>query len=600
MNNSILSNLMQNASGSGRPSISERLTTTFGKIKGKFNFEDIIKFMAEKYNQTKIKNTNITDSVANSFSEQGSKSNQILQNILLFMTKVEKEEMEHRSDMFKLKSEESSIRDRRHREILDIFNKESTESEKKHSSSTEKSSFFKKSNRLKKSMSKIKAEGLLGKIINVAAFGTGVAVGTTGGTSTPTTTPGAPGGTTGTTGNPSDIPWRTPGGTTGGGGTTTGDTGKPKWQYVPPGGGPGNPTDPTGPTGNPTGNSNDLPQMPGESIGDWMKRAEERRKKLEQERLEREKKEREKTGNTPSPPPTGGAPTGGKPPPPTAEKIPRETKEDKPAPPAKPKTEREPGLMGIAQRESGNDYNRLVNPLPQYPEAEKRVSDLTNLTLRQVLKLQKDMIKSSMYPSSAVGKYQIINSTLLGAIESLNLDLDKVKFNAETQDKIFTEYLTKSKREDVGRYVTKDNPTKQDEDAAIMALAKEFASVPVPHDTFRSYDGNLPARYLKAGESYYENGPQGTNHAGFKIEEIRKMLHEERELKRSKKQEKSTDLVSRNLKVSEIPNMLEGDSISAQPTVVVLNNTTNNIRNKRVSIISGVESINPYLLGKMA
>jgi hypothetical protein len=522
MNNSILSNLIQNASGSGRPSISERLATTFGKIKGKFNFEDIIKFMAEKSTDTKIKNTNVTDSVANSFAEQGSKSNQILQNILLFMTKVEKEEMEHRADMFRLKSEETSIRDKRHKEILDIFNRESTGNKKSSSSFNEEKSYFKKSNRLKKSMSKIKTEGLLGKIINAAAFGTGVAVGTTGGTATPTTPSKTPGGTTGTTG-----------------GSTTGNTG-PGWEYVTPGGS-GNPKNPT---------------------------------------------------DKPTPPAGSGNPTNPTDKP-TAEKVVSK--------PNKPKeSTREEGLKGIAQKESGNNYNRLVTPLND--KAPSELNDLTNLSLKEILKLQKEMIKSGAYPSSAVGKYQIINSTLLASIESLKLDIDKTKFNAETQDKIFTEYLTKSKREDVGRYLAKDSPTKEDEDYAILALAKEFASVPVPKDIFRPYDGNLPARNLKAGESYYENGPGGVNHAGFKIEEIRQMLREEKKLREdSKKQEQSRKLIPKeNDKVSQIPDMLIEDNINSSPKFVVFNNTTNNIQTKKTTMTSSVASVNPYLLGKMA
>jgi len=540
MNNSILSNLIQNAGGSGRPSISERLATTFGKIKGKFNFEDIIKFIAEKSTDTKIKNTNVTDSVANSFSEQGSKSNQILQNILLFMTKVEKEEMEHRADMFRLKSEETGIRDRRHKEILDIFNKESTRNRKSSSDFNEEKSYFKKSNRLKKSMSKIKTEGLLGKIINVAAFGTGVSSGMFGGTS-PTTTPN----TSTTT-------------------TSNGQGDEPRFQYVSPNGSSGV----SGNTIQQNGQTTDYRNsgMSFSQISEDMRR-----------QVEERKKEAGQNSNTESSKPT-------------AEKV-----------VSKPNKPKLVGLERIAEKESGNDYNRLVTPFGRYPEAESRIS-MTNLSLREILKLQKDMIKSGAYPSSAVGKYQIKESTLRAAIEELKLDLDKTKFNEKTQDKIFKEYLIKSKREDVGRYLAKDNPTKQDEDYAILALAKEFAAVPVPFDMLRPYDSPaFPARNLKAGESYYENGPQGVNHAGFKIEEIRQMLHEEKQLRDSKKQEQTRKLTPKgNDEVSQIPDMLMEDSINSSPKFVVFNNTTNNIQTKKTTMTSSVASVNPYLLGKMA
>jgi hypothetical protein len=119
----------------------------------------------------------------------------------------------------------------------------------------------------------------------------------------------------------------------------------------------------------------------------------------------------------------------------------------------------------------------------------------------------------------------------------------------------------------------------------------------------RPYDSpTFPARNLKAGESYYEIGPQGVNHAGFKIEEIRQMLREEKKLREdSKKQEQSRKLIPKeNDKVSQIPDMLIEDNINSSPKFVVFSNTTNNIQTKKTTMISSVASVNPYLLGKMA
>jgi hypothetical protein len=443
--------------------------------------------------------------------------------------------------MFRLKSEETSIRDKRHKEILDIFNRESTGNKKSSSSFNEEKSYFKKSNRLKKSMSKVKTEGILGKIINVAAFGAGVSSGMFGGTS-PTTTPNT---STTTTSNEPNA--------------------EPRFQYVSPNGS-------SGVSGNTIQQSGQITDyrnsgMSFSQISEHMRR-----------QVEERKKEAGQNSNTESSKPT-------------AEKV-----------VSKPNKPKLVGLERIAEKESGNDYNRLVTPFGRYPEAESRIS-MTNLSLREILKLQKEMIKSGAYPSSAVGKYQIKESTLRGAIEELKLNIDTTKFNAETQDKIFTEYLTKSKREDVGRYLAKDNPTKQDEDYAILALAREFAAVPVPFDMLRPYDSpTFPARNLKAGESYYENGPQGVNHAGFTIEEVRQMLREEKKLREnSKKQEQTRKLTPKgNDEVSQIPDMLMEDNINSSPKFVVFNNTTNNIQTKKTTMTSSVASVNPYLLGKMA
>jgi hypothetical protein len=394
-------------------------------------------------------------------------------------------------------------------------------------------------------MSKVKTEGILGKIINVAAFGAGVSSGMFGGTS-PTTTPTTP--TTPTSNEPNA---------------------EPRFQYV----GPGGAGDVSGNTIQQNGQTTDY-RKDNRPVGQIMQGM--------TQQVEERKKEVGQNTNTE----VAGLP----PVKPTAEKV-----------VSKPNKPKLVGLERIAEKESGNDYNRLVTPFDRYPEAESRIS-MTNLSLREILKLQKDMIKSRAYPSSAVGKYQIKESTLRGAIEELKLNIDTTKFNAETQDKIFKEYLIKSKREDVGRYLAKDNPTKQDEDYAILALAREFAAVPVPFDMLRPYDSpTFPARNLKAGESYYEIGPQGVNHAGFKIEEIRQMLREEKKLREdSKKQEQSRKLIPKeNDKVSQIPDMLIEDNINSSP-IVVFNNTTNNIQTKKTTMISSVASVNPYLLGKMA
>lgn len=86
-------------------------------------------------------------------------------------------------------------------------------------------------------------------------------------------------------------------------------------------------------------------------------------------------------------------------------------------------------LIGKAESYGGN-YNVL---------AGGQEADLTNMTLEQVLELQKSMkagIKNGLYPSSAVGKYQIIDSTLRNQIRLMGLDPKTTKFDQATQDRI--------------------------------------------------------------------------------------------------------------------------------------------------------------------
>jgi hypothetical protein len=490
MNNSILSNLLQNGSGYGSPSISERLATSFDKIKSKFNFEDILKFIANPSDR-KIRNTNPSDVITNSFGEQNEKSNQIMGKILLFMTRVEKDELEHQSDMLRLKSEDSAIKDKRHKEILDIFNNEVSKKGSLSEGSPKKST-IKKSSALKKPKLSKKNQGLLGDLINVGAFGTGILI-------------------------------------------ASGEGG------MPTGGAPSTPSTPPS-----------TPSTP------------------------------PSTPSTPSTPDEG----------PTAERIPRPSSVD-----------RERGLRGIAQKESGNDYNRLVNPVAGAPAGTPKRMDLEKMTLNEVLNQQRQMTRSgSPYPSSALGKYQMVYGTLQEAIKALNLDPEKTKFDAATQEKIFTEFLTKTKRPDVEEYLSKENVEKKDEDKAILALAQEFAAVPVPYDMHRPRVSGLPERDLKAGESYYENGPSGVNHAGFTVQDMRDMLREEREIRATRSR-----LVPRTSikpdRVSDTSGFLRSNETIAQsmpPAVVVLNNTMINNQNKRTTVISNDQNINPYLLGKMA
>jgi hypothetical protein len=98
----------------------------------------------------------------------------------------------------------------------------------------------------------------------------------------------------------------------------------------------------------------------------------------------------------------------------------------------------------------------------------------------------------------AIGRYQIIPSTMLELIKKLKLDPDKTFLDKDTQDALFVNGLLKNTRTSVEKYLTgKSN----DRDAAILALAQEFASIGVPYDMTLEN-----GKKLKRGDSYYGGG----------------------------------------------------------------------------------------------
>jgi hypothetical protein len=84
------------------------------------------------------------------------------------------------------------------------------------------------------------------------------------------------------------------------------------------------------------------------------------------------------------------------------------------------------GLLDkIGQGEAGGSYNRLFGG---------REAPLTEMTLGQVMSLQNQM-KQKGSPSTAVGKYQFINSTLGNIARKMGIGPNE-PFNEETQDKL--------------------------------------------------------------------------------------------------------------------------------------------------------------------
>ncbi|SOD56813.1 peptidoglycan-binding domain-containing protein [Pseudoxanthomonas wuyuanensis] len=111
--------------------------------------------------------------------------------------------------------------------------------------------------------------------------------------------------------------------------------------------------------------------------------------------------------------------------------------------------------------------------------------DFSQLTLGQVQELQ-HLPRRDPDRLFAVGKYQIIPSTMDSGVRALGLDPNE-RFTPELQDRIFSEYLIVQKRPAVHDYITgKPGATLH---AAQRAMAMEWASFGDPDKDGRSYYG---------------------------------------------------------------------------------------------------------------
>jgi len=140
-------------------------------------------------------------------------------------------------------------------------------------------------------------------------------------------------------------------------------------------------------------------------------------------------------------------------------------------------------LNFIARYESNGNYNIMVGG---------KTAKLTDMTISQVLDMQKDMIKRG-HESTAVGRYQYIRSTLAGTARQMGLDIDKIKFDERTQDMLAVHTLATS----CGLDDWLDR--KIDDGEFLNKIAKIWASVPTT-----------------GGGSYYAG--VGSNKAGVKTD----------------------------------------------------------------------------------
>lgn len=153
-----------------------------------------------------------------------------------------------------------------------------------------------------------------------------------------------------------------------------------------------------------------------------------------------------------------------------------------------------PLLTLIGHAEANGNYNAY------FGNGDNTSIDFTNMSITQVLQWQDDYVRQGN-PSNAVGKYQIISTTLGGLVRQLDID-GKQKFDPAMQDKFAIALL---ERRGAESYINKE--LTRDQFAA--NLAKEWAALP-------KVIGNNP------GDSYYAG--DGLNKSRVSIDEIKKAI----------------------------------------------------------------------------
>ncbi len=154
-----------------------------------------------------------------------------------------------------------------------------------------------------------------------------------------------------------------------------------------------------------------------------------------------------------------------------------------------------PFALLLGKVESNNDYSAYNQTKPKL-----RAFFNTNLTSMTIEELIDKQSKKEIF---AAGRFQIIPQTLKAAVAYLKLDLS-LKYNKETQDTLFEEYLIKIKRKSIIKYLEHDG----DVEDAIYDWAKEFASAGVRKG--KTISGGRVAAF--EGSSYYQGDGLNSAH----------------------------------------------------------------------------------------
>lgn len=139
----------------------------------------------------------------------------------------------------------------------------------------------------------------------------------------------------------------------------------------------------------------------------------------------------------------------------------------------------QPLLQLIAKVESKGNYNAY------FGNVANSSIDFTKMSIAEVMNWQVNHVRQGNL-SSAVGRYQIIDTTLSGLVRQLGIDTSR-KFDQATQDQLAIALL---ERRGAEAYVNEE--LTRDQFAA--NLAKEWAALPKviganPHESYYASDG---------------------------------------------------------------------------------------------------------------
>jgi hypothetical protein len=107
----------------------------------------------------------------------------------------------------------------------------------------------------------------------------------------------------------------------------------------------------------------------------------------------------------------------------------------------------------VSVRESGGNYDILAHAIPHKPGdptnkgGDKNLPEkfknrkLTEMKIEDVIKLQKDMHDSELFPSTAIGKYQFIQGTLEYYVKKLKLDPKTTNFSEKIQEMLMDKLI---------------------------------------------------------------------------------------------------------------------------------------------------------------
>lgn len=138
-----------------------------------------------------------------------------------------------------------------------------------------------------------------------------------------------------------------------------------------------------------------------------------------------------------------------------------------------------PLLNLIGKVESDDNYNAY------FGNASNKEIDFTNMPIAEVLSWQANFVAQGN-PSSAVGRYQIINTTLTGLVDQLAIDTNQ-KFDESTQDRLAIALL---ERRGSLNYVERELTPQE----FAANLSREWAGLPRviggnPDDSYYAVDG---------------------------------------------------------------------------------------------------------------